>query len=420
MPTGWYLECTTTGTSGSGDLTISNPHVSGTVTDGTVVWTVMKNLPLSGGAMTGINILKTSDNSELLIGGASAWYNGAHIVLRGKDINGESKGVFTLVAALSQNNTKSLYGHPDGRLSWSGNDLAGAAIVAKDLASNGYIKFASGLILQWGDLSKIALPAGSDQSKAFYLGHLDNAGSHNALYRGCDLTDYFDSGAMSAAIADGTFKNIYPGDYVIKSITVDDTTYNVKWIVGDLNYHLHKGDTETTKHHVLMFPEGVLGTARMNPTNTTKGGYLGSEMWTTTIPKYAAAIQSAFGTEHVLSHRELLSNGIDNVASGGYGGWTGASSEWSWTVVIANLFNENMVYGSKCFGSSCYDIGDCNTQIAAMRHNESLTFSRTGSGWYWLRSVIYSTTFADAGHYGLTRNGAGYSGGHVRPYFLLT
>ena len=37
---------------------------------------------------------------------------------------------------------------------------------------------------------------------------------HNALFSGKDLTDYFNSGEMSKAIADGTFKNIYIGDYV--------------------------------------------------------------------------------------------------------------------------------------------------------------------------------------------------------------
>ena len=35
-------------------------------------------------------------------------------------------------------------------LTWNGNDLAGSAIVAKSLENNGYIKYASGLIIQWG------------------------------------------------------------------------------------------------------------------------------------------------------------------------------------------------------------------------------------------------------------------------------
>ena len=42
LPTGWYLECTTPGTTDSGDLVITSPNVGGTVTDGTVVWTVLK------------------------------------------------------------------------------------------------------------------------------------------------------------------------------------------------------------------------------------------------------------------------------------------------------------------------------------------------------------------------------------------
>ena len=44
LPTGWYLECTTKGTSGSGDLSISSPSIGGTVTDGTVVWMVCKDI----------------------------------------------------------------------------------------------------------------------------------------------------------------------------------------------------------------------------------------------------------------------------------------------------------------------------------------------------------------------------------------
>lgn len=40
LPTGWYLECTTAGISGSGDLTISSPSIGGTVSDGTVTWRI--------------------------------------------------------------------------------------------------------------------------------------------------------------------------------------------------------------------------------------------------------------------------------------------------------------------------------------------------------------------------------------------
>jgi len=100
LPTGWYLECTTAGTTGSSDLTITSPSIGGTVSDGTVVWTVNRDLPLiGGGALTGTN------------------------------------------------------------LTWNANDLGGSAIVAKSLGTNGYIKYASGLIVQWGSY---ALPYGTN------------------------------------------------------------------------------------------------------------------------------------------------------------------------------------------------------------------------------------------------------------------
>ena len=251
-------------------------------------------------------------------------------------------------------------------------------------------------------------------------GMIHSAALHNGLYRGKDLTAYFESGEMSAAIATGNFTNIYPGDYIIKSVTIDGTTYsNVKWIVMDLDYHLHAGDTETTAHHVVLMPETTLGTHRMNETNITTGGFLGSEMWTVHIPKVAAGIKAAFGAAHVLTHRELLSNAVDtDVKSCGYNGWTGAASNWTWADVEVNLCNEPMVYGIRDVSSSFFDVGECTKQLAAFNLNHGLRCSKRQ--WWWLRAVAYSTNFAyvygggDAGH-----NSAGYAGGGVRPYFLL-
>ena len=249
---------------------------------------------------------------------------------------------------------------------------------------------------------------------------IHSAALHNGLYRGKDLTAYFESGEMSAAIAAGNFTNIYPGDYIIKSVTIDGTTYsNVKWIVMDLDYHLHAGDTETTAHHVVLMPETTLGTHRMNETNITTGGFLGSEMWTVHIPKVAAGIKAAFGADHVLAHRELLSNAVDtDVKSCGYNGWTGAASNWTWTGVEVSLCNEPMVYGIRDVSSSFFDVGECTKQLAAFNLNHGLRCSKRQ--WWWLRAVATSADFAyvdyggDAGYYY-----ASAADGGVRPYFLL-
>ena len=42
-----------------------------------------------------------------------------------------------------------MLGYSDGTLTWNDNDLAGNAIVEKLITTNGYIKYANGLIIQW-------------------------------------------------------------------------------------------------------------------------------------------------------------------------------------------------------------------------------------------------------------------------------
>lgn len=246
-----------------------------------------------------------------------------------------------------------------------------------------------------------------------------SAASHNALYRGKDLTSYFNSGAMSTAIANGTFDDIYPGDYIIKTLTVDGTTYNnMKWIVGDLDYHLHRGDTETTTHHVVLYPETNLGTARMNASDTTSGGYQGSEMWTTTIPKYATGIINAFGSGHVLTHRERLTKAIDANAYSGSGGIGNGATVYvngEWVDVKVNLFNEAMMYGNAPFASSGRDTYDCNKQIAAFRYGQNFT----RANWCWLRDVASSFCIAGADSGGEADYAAASGTCGVRPYFLL-
>lgn len=258
----------------------------------------------------------------------------------------------------------------------------------------------------------------------------DCAASHNGIFRGKDLTSYFTSGEMSKAIAAGTFKDIYIGDYINVAMTVNGTSIGtVKWIVAHCDYHLYYGDPMTVAHHVVMVPQDVLDVnIRMNSDNTSVGGYIATEMWTTTLPLYVTAIQSAFGTDHVLSHRELLTNSIsaDSPSMAG-AGWTGSSNSFGWCSVSANLMNEPMVYGTTTFGSSGHDVGDCNKQLALFKLDTSAAIAgyrgnRTDRKWGWLRTIVSSSRFAYAGYRGnvssddaAARNA--WSG--LRPYFLL-
>lgn len=53
-------------------------------------------------------------------------------------------------------------------LTFNANDLAGAAVVDKSLGENGYIKYANGLIIQWGKFQKFNLSAGYQNTPIDY------------------------------------------------------------------------------------------------------------------------------------------------------------------------------------------------------------------------------------------------------------
>lgn len=111
------------------------------------LWDLSAYMPLAGGAMSGV-ISKNTDNSALTLKGGVVGNASAVLDLCGKD-HPSAKGYFSLEAN-DGTNSKTLLGTPDGILDWGDKDLGGSAIVAKSLGKNGYIKYASGQIWQWG------------------------------------------------------------------------------------------------------------------------------------------------------------------------------------------------------------------------------------------------------------------------------
>lgn len=68
LPYGWYLECTTDGITGSGDITIPSPlNVGDTVTDGAVVWTIRKigDVDISGKANVDLDNLSAAGEQKI-------------------------------------------------------------------------------------------------------------------------------------------------------------------------------------------------------------------------------------------------------------------------------------------------------------------------------------------------------------------
>lgn len=224
------------------------------------------------------------------------------------------------------------------------------------------------------------------------------------IFRGKNLGTAF-TAAQKAEIKAGTFKGFFIGDYW----SIGDRI----WRIVDINYWLNSGDASCTTPHLVIMPDQSLYSAKMNETNITTGGYVGSQMYTANLANAKTLVNSAFGSANILNHREYLTNAVTN----------GYPSAGAWYDSTVELPNEIMMYGSLVFtpagdGSfvpNRYTID--KTQLALMKMYPR--FINPGRYWYWLRDVVSSAFFADVGGNGCTGySGASNSSG-VRPVFGL-
>ena len=249
----------------------------------------------------------------------------------------------------------------------------------------------------------------------------DGPEAHNAMWGGRDITAAFDAGTVSEHIADGTFKDIFPGDYITKQVTISGTAYTVNWVVADCDYWWRKGDQNTgmDTHHVVIVPQTPIFSANMNTTNTTEGGYAGSEMYKKIIPACATGIVNAFGSSHILTFRDGITNSVDTShVSSGLPQWTGTPGWWgTWVSVNCNLMSEKMVYGAPICAAGAMDNTMATRQMSAFRLSGGLV-NYNRSAW-WLRDVAYSSAFARVNGFGRAdATAADYVSG-VRPFALL-
>lgn len=257
------------------------------------------------------------------------------------------------------------------------------------------------LLLATGDGNK-----GIKAEDAFW-GLLDSVVSveqRRTIFRGKNLGTALTT-AQKSAIKAGIFKGFFIGDYW----NIGDRI----WRIVDINYWLNCGDTSCTTPHLVIMPDAILYSAKMNETNITTGGYVGSQMYTTNLANAKTLVNAAFGSANILNHREYLTNAVTN----------GYASAGAWVDSTVELPNEIMMYGSYVHtpagdGSvipNRYTID--KTQLALMKiHPKYINPCRQTQ---WLRDVVSSALFARVGSLGDTVcHNASYSAG-VRPVFGL-
>lgn len=241
----------------------------------------------------------------------------------------------------------------------------------------------------------------------------NNAGAHNAIYRGKSLGSTVTT-AQYAAIKAGTFDDLYIGDYW--------TIGGVNYRIAAFDYYLNSGDTNCTTHHVVIVPDTCLYNAQMHNTssggyeggaaNTTTGGYVGSNMYKSNLEQAKTTIKSAF-SGHVLKHRIYLTNAVVN----------GRASGGAWCDSEVDLMCEQMVYGSGIFspvsdGSNVpanYRVE--KSQLPLFQHEPSRICNRNN---WWLRDVITASSFAGVSDNGGANYHYASNSIGVRPAFCIS
>ena len=279
-------------------------------------------------------------------------------------------------------------------------------------------------------------------------GKLNSKSNHNIpRFIPKDITSYYKDGSLWNRINGSggytLYQDIYVGDYfqmsrVISAKNQDSTKQSdgTDWVtIASIGGLVRNGDnTVFTANHLVMVPGkgfgGVqhFGKSRMNPTDTTVGGYKSSEMNTKVLGAVATSgsteadatinqqLYAEFGT-HLKTTRELVTNKIDATGTNRKGTPSGCTNGWEWINAQAILMSEVEMYGTTVWSSSGCDTGNANHQLELFANSQSAINGRSSC---WLKDVVSASEFCLCNRYGHSHySNSNYADHYVRPRFVI-
>lgn len=210
---------------------------------------------------------------------------------------------------------------------------------------------------------------------------------HRNIFRGKHLGESITDEQL-AAIRDGSFDDLYVGDYW--------EINGVRYRIADINYWKGVGYQESVQTpHILIVPDTALGSGQMHTSNSTSGGYRNSAMKTVRLNQIANSLPDVF-KKILISHRMF--------------------SDGTWINASVDLMNEVMVHGTYiCTDNSNKQTSDAQ-QLSLFRLCPEL--KSIGQN-YWLRNVAGSQTHTLISQYGDASTDAATSTYGIRPVFAV-
>lgn len=218
--------------------------------------------------------------------------------------------------------------------------------------------------------------------------------NHNGGFRGNNLGNSY-TAEQKAAIAAGTFENIYVGDYWELN--------GKKYRVADIDTFYMQGNPQETNHHVVIMPDEL----SLNGYNIDNIHYGISNICTSVLPSLSSDFNSYFGGSYLISHSFVVDKG-------------GSNEEWvsckSMLPSIHNLFGGVTVTPP----GETWESRQPN-QFALFRYKPELISTQTSSVNFWCveansgNNSYIAVTRTRAFNWYQRNSYANY----IRPFFLL-
>ena len=142
---------------------------------------------------------------------------------------------------------------------------------------------------------------------------LGNPYHHRQIVRGKDLGSSLTS-AQKTAISNGTFRDLWIGDYW----SINSKVYRIV----DINYWY--GFEGNTTNHIVVMPDAPMYQAVMDPRNSTEMGFKNTQLFSSGLTAATNTVQTDFGAGNILSRKIDVSASC----SASYGdSWAPASRE---------------------------------------------------------------------------------------------
>ena len=206
-------------------------------------------------------------------------------------------------------------------------DFIGLSTDDKPTPETSY-KVVDGSTFYCSDTSKLYVWYKTQWYEKLALGENGTAGQANTTYGGNNITNIYSIEELSSKVSSGDFSGLHIGDYITKTVKVgSNQERELDFVIAGFDYFRGMGDTELVAHHLVMVPDTAFyEMMKMNDTNTTTGGYYGSQAYGIASTAYTAGTGGAL--TNVVADYEMFLRSTLEPDDGTYTFVRNSSGKW--------------------------------------------------------------------------------------------